>query len=1562
MEPSKTPVTTIQKQLGSGILSLDPGVLGPECYAALSGLFGPTPLSLTNAVIISATDSQINFNGSVELFSTDVTLEGCLFDHGSERQAIFKFVLAAEIYQQKYKTNSNEVIDDSTETMIDLYAPEIIYDSQAMIFSSLSFADDQDFDRIYPSHFAAVVPAAQIKAGLNFPLTVTFDDDFSDYIAELFSGELHAGVDYGLFYLPPPTDDLSSAPKPYFLVSRALNASVHLSPIGTPALQMGLERFGLGFALVDEGEIWPQVILHGSVGMAGSVLSFDADYDLYNRFLEVTFRGFPSLKTLLESFCDPAEYFSAPFDTLLEIQLSSLEIGFDLSEKSVTEIKLSLTTENDIELVPSIVSIQPTLELRILSPFDAEARSFEGTLAGDWALGSSKFETSLSYPSYDLHAALAEGETLDIDALARLVFEADLPQIAIEKLELNGNFIKNSFAFGLEISSDWEIPLTDTSSLALQQMRVGMIYADEEREYNFSSLINLAGVEIHISAQHVTEGWQFEGSTGAGQEIEIGKLLEDLAVKFGAEKPELPTALANLAVQDLGVSFNTKSKDFKFTCKASSGSITSELTIDINHQNGNYEMELGGNFEVELDTQTSLNFELKYKREDNIQEKKKTQVFVASYHHTGKLPLSITDLVTILAPDDTGLEVIIEPLNVVIDLNSVVFAYYKESSTEPGANGESPELTKLLFGLTLDIGASVDLSGLPLVGDELASIAVEDLQLVLALQPFEASHVEAVNGLLPEGVTKLPIKAKTSEAIDSEPTEAKPADDKTPPILTKGINLSALLNLGGDEPTPLVLSPSSSEEQAKGDMVAESTPATDTSIAPVSQPPAPSVKWIKIQKSFGPVHFEQIGFQFESPKQMIWFLLDASLTAAGLTISLDGLGFGSNITKFEPEFKLQGLGVNFKNDQVEIGGAFLKMSENEYGGAAILKTKKFSLSAIGTYAYQNGHPSMFIYAFLDYPLGGPPVFYVTGLAAGFGYNRTLLMPPIDQVDTFPLIEAVKKGKADVEELNPGAELEKLGEYVPVQTGQYFLAAGVEFTSFKMIESFALLAVSFGQRLEIGILGISTIKIPCFGDKQLSEIKVAFKASYIPDEGILKVIAQLTSDSYILSKENHPTGGLAFYSWFAGEHAGDFVLSVGGYHSKFNVPAHYPQVPRLALSWKVTPQLSIKGDGYFALTPSVLMAGGNLEANWHSGPLEAWFKAQVDFLIAWTPFHYDATMHVNMGIAYTISIKTWFGSWQKRLTAELGTDLHIWGPEFSGTAHIKVAFITFDIKFGGGSSEPPAIGWNDFRGSFLPDDILSVSVRNGLISSANEENPAKDDLGSSANEDTPAISIIDLGIIDPKDFSLVVDSAIPVRNLNGNPAKYEVFGIAPMKINDFNTELVITIKRDGQDCTAEFEFTPIAKNVPAGLWGTKSNPDLNSDRLVKGVISGFEIRVKSLTERTVAAPSEVTAVGVASKVLESRESSTSHVPTDHDIQEIIPSQPIPKEQELDLQWEQDLLVSTDLQVDPINIIQDSLKTAYGRRQDMLAALGFESDVITIEDSLAEAFVVAPQIEG
>ena len=118
-----------------------------------------------------------------------------------------------------------------------------------------------------------------------------------------------------------------------------------------------------------------------------------------------------------------------------------------------------------------------------------------------------------------------------------------------------------------------------------------------------------------------------------------------------------------------------------------------------------------------------------------------------------------------------------------------------------------------------------------------------------------------------------------------------------------------------------------------------------------------------------------------------------------------------------PHFTFRGIGVDFKEGPLEIGGEFLKNTFTHdgeevvsYDGMLRVQFEQLNLAAIGSYSQYHGHNSVFAYLVLDYPLGGPAFFFVTGLAAGFGYNRDFHPPSIDGVVNFPLVaEAVVVG-------------------------------------------------------------------------------------------------------------------------------------------------------------------------------------------------------------------------------------------------------------------------------------------------------------------------------------------------------------------------------------------------------------------------------------------------------------------------------------------------------------------------------------------------------------------------
>lgn len=569
---------------------------------------------------------------------------------------------------------------------------------------------------------------------------------------------------------------------------------------------------------------------------------------------------------------------------------------------------------------------------------------------------------------------------------------------------------------------------------------------------------------------------------------------------------------------------------------------------------------------------------------------------------------------------------------------------------------------------------------------------------------------------------------------------------------------------------------------------------------------------LPMQKTIGPLAIKHVGIKPDFKNGMIWIPIEASISSSILSFGLNGFELGIPLSKDKNiDVRLSGLSLDIRKDPVEIGGGFLKVKDsNEYFGEALIKIKNFSLSALGSYS-SGSEPSLFVFALLSYPIGGPSCFYVTGLAAGFGYNRTLKIPEIDQLAEFPLVSYATSDATTDKKPSFGDIQRGMSKYIPASAGDFWLAAGVKFTSFNMINSFALLTVRFGTKLEIALLGRSIMDVPCEGSSGSSVLlkaahaELLIKVKFDPEHGVIAATGILGPNSYVLSKDCRLTGGFAFYTWFNGKNKGDFVLSLGGYHPDFKRPDHYPIVPRLALNWQISPSLSVKGDGYFALTPSCAMAGLALEARYQEGDLTAWFNVHADFFLEWKPFHYDIQAGISIGVSYSVNIF----SIKKVFTLELKASAHIWGPEFSGEVHITWSVFSFTVKFGTDRSElPPRLSWGEFSQSFLPKDNrgqvqpINVMIARGLLK-----------------------EVDDMWMVNPFDFSILIQSSIPFCKMNDNeiPIKLETLSVKPMMGETLsNSSIKISIIRldnPSEEFIDKFDPSVINENFPKAIWNS-----------------------------------------------------------------------------------------------------------------------------------------------
>lgn len=669
--------------------------------------------------------------------------------------------------------------------------------------------------------------------------------------------------------------------------------------------------------------------------------------------------------------------------------------------------------------------------------------------------------------------------------------------------------------------------------------------------------------------------------------------------------------------------------------------------------------------------------------------------------------------------------------------------------------------------------------------------------------------------------TQLPAPSDTSTAAAGPPAQTAVASTTAPaaagvPSKAAGTDVAA---------TPGVSSP------------------TALPARPAPKRAADGATWLDLQKTLGPLSLQRIGFRYRDGR--ISVLFDGGISIAGFGFSLMGLQVSSALQPpLEVGLGLDGLGLEVDRDPLLISGAFLRADEPgmdrkdwKYAGLVNVRIRDFGLAAVGVYASKGGRSSLFVFGSMDTPLGGPPAFFVTGLSAGVGFNSRVRVPGQDEVQDFPLVAGLSGAPAPDAKVQPSGQdaatagapaavpapdplavLDRLqgkgsgrDPWITDEPGHTWIAAGVQFTSFKMVNTRALLLANLGERdLSFALLGLSQAQLPPSGDKLFAQVGLQLAAVFKPLEGFLGVTAVLTRDSWLLDPACRLTGGFAFFLWFDGPHEGDFVLTVGGYHPSFSVPAHYPRVERLGFNWKVSDSVTLKGGTYFALTPSCIMAGVALEATYSSGDLKAWFRASADFLAQWHPFHFDARVAVSVGASYRMSLLFTTVT----LSVEIGAELHLWGPPTGGTVHVDWAVISFTIPFGEQPGARPAtLGWAEFGALLPPRDAWLTLNLEGVQAGAGGERLARpDDLSFSTRSAIPAT---ELAVAAPA----APDSpAAPARR---TIQQMGALSIRPMGITDVDTPQTVTVTRDGAVVDLQkdgWTVEAVTQNHPQALWG------------------------------------------------------------------------------------------------------------------------------------------------
>lgn len=1155
----------------------------------------------------------------------------------------------------------------------------------------------------------------------------------------------------------------------------------------------------------------------------------------------------------------------AGLSSIPQIDINALFVNFNATTSVLTQLQFEVATASSWPVIEGYFSITKiSIGFNIYNLTDPLTRNVLGDLYGIFEVGTGNFllcalRKTEDNPDWAITAGLAPGKTLSLTAIAMQLFEGTVtvpegvPDFSFSVLEIGVVPSVQSFRFDAQSATVWQI----TNNIAINVFKLHFTRdptnIQQPIQGSVATVLQIGkvGVELSASINNTPEGgWQFNGRTKDGDPIVIGDLISYVVQMFGVSNP--PKWIQTITLMNLAVSFNSTTKNFSFGATAKITFTTTELAINVkfsleNEGNNNFKNVMSGDITLKhVSNGGESVFHINFTSGTTD-----TRLTASWEALTPSEYLQLADIVGAFGFDmptvPAGLDLALKSASMMYDFTSSTLAFSLESANYGKAvflamKNPADQQWIYYFGLASDL--VIDLANLPII-DKVATLI-----------PAGKLEITAVDVNFVSIVTTKALATTINNQI-----KALVADPAGYPLLPEdGLNgkvsFSMTVNIGGTlYPLSLVLGGDSSN-------------GATMELAAVGDD-AVKAKWFNIQKNFGPLYFDKIGIGYKDSR--IYVMVNVTATASGLSIGLNGFGISSAISSFDIAFALSGISITYNSGPILVSGGLMgSFSPVNLYGDILVKTPALTIGGIGGYTEVEGKPSMFLYAVLNFPIGGPPFFFVTGLSAGFGFNRKLVIPDITGVATFPFVVWATGGgptpdpTKDIAAQVNGvlADIVQKGIVAP-QIGSSWLAAGINFTSFEMVNSFALLTVMFGTRLEIALLGLSRVVLPpgtggSTGIPAVAYAELAIKASYVDGSGMISIQGQLTDSSYVLAKACHLTGGFAFYFWFGGDHEGDFVITLGGYNSNYTVPDWYPKVPRLGVSWKVDSHLMIKGALYFALTSNAIMAGGLMEAVWQSGGIRAWFILQADFLIMWKPFHYDIVANTDIGASFTVNLLFT----KKTITIHVGVGLHVWGPEFSGKATIHVTIISFTISFGAGSqNKPQQIGWDEFTRDMLPQlpagasqglqtasnaDVCKILIADGLLAQLSDKPGELNWIVNAEKFELTTDAIIpskewDFTNNKNDKISIVIDPDIPA------PLQNTDFGVRPVGLDSsaFQSKQVIEIISDNGDLST-FHATPILKNVPKGLWQKVSfnrngNPNVGdplNDTTLKDVLTGF----------------------------------------------------------------------------------------------------------------------------
>jgi len=394
---------------------------------------------------------------------------------------------------------------------------------------------------------------------------------------------------------------------------------------------------------------------------------------------------------------------------------------------------------------------------------------------------------------------------------------------------------------------------------------------------------------------------------------------------------------------------------------------------------------------------------------------------------------------------------------------------------------------------------------------------------------------------------------------------------------------------------------------------------------------------IPLQVAIGPITIQSVHLAVTSTTNDVTLVAAASIGAAigpvqvvvsdiGVTCSFTPVAAPARGTfgDLDAEFGFKSpSGAGLAIDVAGLtGGGFLSCdpAAGQYAGMLQLAYQQFQLQAFGLIATKlPTGPGYSLIAMID--ANFPPIelvagFTLNGVGGLFGVNRTISTDALKAALKAKTLSNFLFAKNPV--ANAAQILTDLDTFFPPAQGRYIFGPLLQIGWGGPAVTIDLaLVLELPDPVRLVLIGELAVLLP-EPDEVLVELHmdVLGTIDFGTDEGSLDAVLH---DSHIMS---YPLqGAMAFRGCWAG---GDktFLLSIGGFHPKFQPPPGFPTLQRLAISMPSGHISKLNLNGYLAVSSNTLQIGAHLDIFVGVDGFGISGYLNFDTLIERNPFHFD----------------------------------------------------------------------------------------------------------------------------------------------------------------------------------------------------------------------------------------------------------------------------------------------------------------------------------------------------